>query len=130
MLSLNRRVAAGSRALGLLLVCGVLASCANWTQDIGVDNAWRAADTPAWVVGRSTSEDVMAFLGPPSQVINLDDQVIFYYLKERMAGQGYILLFYNRSSIETRYDRAIFFFDDDDVLTRYAYSNEALPYTE
>jgi hypothetical protein len=62
--------------------------------------------------------------------INLDDQVIFYYLKERMAGQGYILLFYNRSSIETRYDRAIFFFDDDDVLTRYAYSNEALPYTE
>ena len=56
----------------LLLVFVVpLAGCANWNEDAGVDNHWRAETAPEWTPGVSTADDVMAALGPPSQIINL-----------------------------------------------------------
>ena len=64
--------------------------------------------------------DVLALLGPPSQLISLGDETVLYYLFEHSEGEGLILLLYNRMEIETRYDRAVFFFDGNDVLTDYA----------
>ena len=115
----------------LLLALVVLsAGCANWNEDAGVDNHWRAEATPTWTPGVSTADEVMAALGPPSQIINLGDRVVYYYLAESISGRGYYFLVYNTTNSRTSYDRAIFFFDADGRLERHAYSKEALPYDE
>jgi hypothetical protein len=59
-------------------------------------------------------------LGPPSQVITHADGEIFYYLHEQSESKGLILLVYNSSQTDTRYDRAIFFFDVNGVLRDYS----------
>ena len=107
-------------------IIGSLAACASWNEDAGVENLWRSPDVPQWVAGESTGQDVMEFLGPPSQIVDLHDQVVYYYLKEHVEGNGYYFLVYNTSEARTRYDRAIFFFDASGVLLRHAYSNETL----
>ena len=118
----NKVVPALALLLPLLLSC-----CANWAEDTGVDNHWRDANTPAWVNGQSTNEDIMAALGPPSQIISLNEQVVYYYMRERTRGSGYYFLVYNNSRETTEYDRAIYFFDDQGVLLRYSYSETSLP---
>jgi hypothetical protein len=103
-----------------------LSGCATWNEDAGVENRWRADETPQWVAGQTTASDVLQHLGPPSQIVNLRDQVVYYYLRENLSGSGYFFLVYNKSESATRYDRAVFFFDEGDVLIRHAYSNEVL----
>ena len=72
----------------------------------------------------------MAALGPPSQIVSLDDRVVYYYLHESVEGKGYYFLVYNRSRQSTRYDRAIFFFDADGLLLKHSYSLESLSHEE
>jgi hypothetical protein len=107
-----------------------LAGCANWTEDGGVANHWRGEALPEWVEGETREQDVMAALGPPSQIVNLDDRVVYYYLHEKVEGKGYFFIFYNKSRQVTRYDRAIFFFDAEGRLLKYAYSLESDTYAE
>jgi len=103
------------------ILCLALAQgCAQYENKRGVDVNWQRDVTDTLVRGESTRRDVLALLGPPSQVISLDDESALYYLFERSQGEGLILILYNRMRIDTRYDRAIFFFDDNDVLTEYA----------
>ena len=64
--------------------------------------------------------EVLALLGPPSQVISLEEETVLYYLFEKSKGNGLILILYNRMQIDTHFDRAIFFFNDQDILTDYA----------
>ncbi|MBT3409092.1 MAG: hypothetical protein HN430_00155, partial [Halieaceae bacterium] len=64
--------------------------------------------------------DILEALGPPSQVIALGDETVLYYLFERTEGKGLILIVYNEFKTDTRYDRAIFFFDADDRLTDFS----------
>ena len=45
---------------------------------------------------------------------------MLYYLNEHAEGEGLLLVLYNRFEVDTRYDRAIFFFDADDRLTDYS----------
>ncbi len=107
-----------------------LSSCASWNEDAGVENRWREDETPQWVTGQTSASDVLQYLGPPSQIVSLRDQVVYYYLKENVSGSGYFFLIYNESQSAIRYDRAVFFFDKSDVLIRYAYSNETLDHGE
>jgi len=53
-------------------------------------------------------------------VIALGDETVLYYLYEKSAGEGLILILYNRVDVRTRYDRAVFFFDANDILTEYS----------
>jgi hypothetical protein len=106
--------------LPLLLVCGCIVSRA----DSGVTNKWRDETLPAFESGTTTQSDVAHALGPPSQLINLDEQLIFYYLRERTRGRGMILIVYNESREEIVYDRAIFFFDKKGILQDFSYSLE------
>ncbi|HBO11483.1 MAG TPA: hypothetical protein DD491_01735, partial [Halieaceae bacterium] len=48
------------------------------------------------------------------------DETVLYYLNEHAEGEGLLLVLYNRFEVDTRYDRAIFFFDADDRLTDYS----------
>ena len=97
-----------------------LQACVQYDSKRGVDVNWQSSVTQQLTRGESTRKDVLALLGPPSQVISMEDETVLYYLFERAKGSGLILILYNRMKIDTRYDRAIFFFDENDVLTEYS----------
>ena len=106
--------------LVLLLVAVPLSGCLQYEAKRGVEVKWQTAITSQLEEGKSTRADVMDLLGPPSQVISLDDETALYYLFERTSGRGYILVLYNRFTVDARYDRAVFFFDENDVLQEYS----------
>jgi outer membrane protein assembly factor BamE (lipoprotein component of BamABCDE complex) len=104
-----------------------LAACASKQSQMGVQNKWRAASPPPFQKGRTSQSEVMAALGPPSQVIALHDQTLFYYLREQLQTKAIFLLLYNQTRENVSYDRAIFFFDKNGTLSDFAYSEEAIP---
>jgi outer membrane protein assembly factor BamE (lipoprotein component of BamABCDE complex) len=106
--------------ISLALCMSLLGACAQFDSKRGVEVNWQAAVTDQLTRGESTRANVLALLGPPSQVIALDGETALYYLFEQSKGDGLILIVYNRMRIDTRYDRAIFFFDEHDVLTEYS----------
>ena len=106
--------------------CAALAGCVSKTSSQGVANLWRGDSPPVFKVGSSTQNDVMTALGPPSQVIALGDQSVFYYLLEQTRSQTAIFIVYNETRTNIIYDRAIFFFDSHGKLTQFATSNEKI----
>lgn len=114
------------RLLIALFAFVLLSACASYGSVDGVDNLWREARADAFEKGVTTQAQVLEELGPPSQLINLQDQTVFYYLTENMTGKGKIFIFWNDVKAQTRYDRAIFFFDADGVLQEFAFSKEEI----
>jgi outer membrane protein assembly factor BamE (lipoprotein component of BamABCDE complex) len=114
------------RSLTALLAVAWLTGCASYGSVDGVDNLWRDIPADQFDVGVTTQSDVLDLLGPPSQLINLQDQTVFYYLTQRTEGEGKIFIVWNKVSEENTYDRAIFFFDADGILRELAYSQEAI----
>ncbi|NQX88127.1 MAG: hypothetical protein HRT77_05655 [Halioglobus sp.] len=106
--------------MALLFIVPLLCACAQYENQRGVDVNWQNDITGRLVKDKSTRQDVLALLGPPSQIISLDNESVLYYLFEHSQGEGLILILYNRMRINTRYDRAVFFFDENDVLIDYA----------
>jgi outer membrane protein assembly factor BamE (lipoprotein component of BamABCDE complex) len=104
----------------LSLCVSLLPACAQYESKRGVEVNWQSDVTDKLTKGESTRANVLALLGPPSQVISLDGETALYYLFEQSQGDGLILLVYNRMRVDTRYDRAIFFFNEHDVLTEYS----------
>ena len=110
----------------LTLVC-VFSGCAQYSDKRGVEVTWQPAAMEQMKKGETTRREVLTTFGPPSQVISLGDETVLYYLFEKSAGEGLILIVYNRFNVETHYDRAVFFFDDNDVLTEYSSQISADP---
>jgi outer membrane protein assembly factor BamE (lipoprotein component of BamABCDE complex) len=102
------------------LVIPLLAGCVQFDAKRGIEVAWQDEVVAKLEKGQSTRADVLDLLGPPSQVISLQEETVLYYLFEKAEGNGVILIVYNSIDIETHYDRAIFFFDEDDVLSDFA----------
>ena len=109
-----------SRLLVAALCSAALAGCVQFKNKRGVEVAWQSDVVNTMQRGKTTRGDVLDKLGPPSQVISLEEETVLYYLFEKAEGEGMILIVYNTIDIETRYDRAIFFFDENDVLTDYS----------
>ncbi len=109
-----------SCSLITLLCLGLLSACVQFKSKRGVEVAWQRDVVDKLVSGQSTRADVLDALGPPSQVITLQEETVLYYLFEKAEGEGMILILYNRIEVDTRYDRAIFFFDENDLLTDYS----------
>lgn len=110
----------------LLALTMTLPGCASFERNQGVENAWRDPSVAAPVIGQTTESDIIKALGPPSQVIGLGDQTVFYYLMEHREGKAGIFLIYNWVKEDTIYDRAIFFFDQNGVLREYGFSKEKI----
>lgn len=106
--------------IALVLCAHILGGCAQFDSKRGVDVNWQSVVTEKLEPGKTTRKEVLTLLGPPSQVIALDNESVLYYLFEHSEGEGLILIVYNRMRIDTRYDRAIFFFDKNDVLTEFS----------
>lgn len=104
-----------------LVIClFLLSGCVQFKDNRGVEVAWQPTTVERWSRGQTTRADVLDALGPPSQVISLEEETVLYYLFEKQEGQGMILLVYSKVDLKTRYDRAIFFFDKNDVLTDFS----------
>jgi outer membrane protein assembly factor BamE (lipoprotein component of BamABCDE complex) len=103
-----------------------ITGCTSYGSVDGVSNLWREVPVDQFQTGVTKQSDVLELLGPPSQLINLHDQTVFYYLTQRSSGQGKIFIVWNQVSVENQYDRAIFFFDTEGVLQEVAYSKEAI----
>lgn len=112
--------------VAVISMLAVLGGCAQYENKRGVDVTWQDDVVANMTKGETTRKDVLTALGPPSQVIALDDETALYYLYERSEGEGLILIVYNRMRIDTRYDRAVFFFDENDVLTDFATKTHAV----
>jgi outer membrane protein assembly factor BamE (lipoprotein component of BamABCDE complex) len=108
--------------LTAILAVGFTAGCTRFQTEKGLEPTWQEVDAGTFRVGVSTQSDVMAALGPPSQIITANDGDVFYYLHEQALGTGIIFIVYNHVQLTTRYDRAIFFFDAAGVLQDYAVS--------
>lgn len=104
----------------VLVLTALLVGCVRYENKRGVDVLWQPEVTAQLVKGQTTREDILTLLGPPSQLIALENETVLYYLFERSEGDGVILIVYNRMKIRTRYDRAVFFFDENDTLRDYA----------
>jgi outer membrane protein assembly factor BamE (lipoprotein component of BamABCDE complex) len=111
----------------MLPLLAIPAGCINKTAQQGVANLWRAESAAGFERGVSTQQDVLARLGPPSQLIQIGDRSVFYYLRELRHERGAILLVYNQTRESVTYDRAIFFFDPRGVLSEFALSDEVVP---
>ena len=106
--------------LVILTFMALVSGCVRFKSNRGVEVAWQTAVVEGFSKGRTTRAEVLEALGPPSQIISLKEETILYYLFEKQEGEGMILILYNRIDIDTRYDRAVFFFDENDVLTDYS----------
>ncbi len=95
--------------LGILMAV-VLTGCSSDKGYSGVDNVWRSATPLVWEAGKTTEQDVIDALGPPSQLIGLDKEKVYYYLREERKQTAVFLLAYNWKNQKLTYDRAIFFF--------------------
>jgi hypothetical protein len=106
-------------------VFAVLATgCANFKSVQGVNSPWEEDTRKVWEQGVTTQAEVLDALGPPSQIISINGGTVLYYLRERGAGSAQIFIVYNTGNLEVEYDRAVFFFDSEGVLTDYSYSKE------
>ena len=110
----------GIRILTVSALLTLLSGCATYTDNRGIEVSWDAASVADFEVGTTTRNDVLSRLGPPSQVIDLEDETVLYYLYERTTGNGLVLVVYNRFDMDTQYDRAVFFFDEEDRLTEFS----------
>jgi len=100
-------------------------ACFTLSDQQGVDNLWRVESKVESIEeGKTTQNDIIKLFGPPSQIINLDNGSVFYYLLQEKKGKGMFLLLFNFKDEKVSYDRAIFFFDNEGILTDYGFSVE------
>lgn len=123
-----RGLAAVPLVVGLTFAFFSTLGCVSNSDHKGVRNVWRAPDFPGFTAGETTQKDVLELLGPPSQLIALDEFTVFYYLHEVAESRGYLLLIYNRMTKDVQFDRAIFFFNKAGVLTEFSLSEEEISY--
>ena len=111
----------------ILLNIILLTGCFTLSDQQGVDNLWRVQEYLNNIEnGKTTQNEILRYFGPPSQIINLDKGSVFYYLLQEKEGRGLFLLLYNFRNEKIIYDRAIFFFNEDGVLTEHGLSIEEI----
>ena len=111
----------GRLLLAALLVASASA-CVNVHTERGVEARWRKAAAQDFEVGTTTRREVLEALWPPSQILSLNAGSAFYYMLETTEAQGLILVVYNDRNERTTYDRAVYFFDEQGVLTDFSAS--------
>ena len=119
-----------TKPLALLALAAVLtgvAGCGGSNVQAGIPNRWRA-DQASFVVGRTTVDDVLGRLGPPSQIVPLREGSIYYYVLQETSTSTINAIVYESTDTDVVYDRALFHFDAKDVLVRVSMSPNVIDY--
>ena len=103
-----------------LLASPLVAGCIRTRAERGLEPRWSDLAEDEFVRGETKRAQVLERLGVPSQILTVGGGTALYYLQERLASDGMLLLVYNERTEEMRYDRAVFFFDENETLTDYA----------
>ncbi len=107
--------------LALLTQLSLLSACVSTESQAGVENNWQY-QKDSFIPGETSQADILALLGPPSQIIALQEREVFYYLKEVAKRKGAVLIVYNKLDEIVRYERAVFFFDENGQLEQFSIS--------
>ncbi|MDP7035450.1 MAG: hypothetical protein QF752_13255 [Planctomycetota bacterium] len=112
----------------LISVCA-LTACSGSGRRVGIPNRWRSPDIQ-FTTNKTTEEDVLRILGPPSQIVAIHQRTVYFYVLEETSSLRLGLLIFAWSSFDVEYDRAIFFFDKNGRLEKYALSPKSLVYED
>jgi hypothetical protein len=75
--------------------------------------------------GTTTSAQVVELFGAPTRMVKLSNGNAYVYERSVSKGTGIWLVLLSFGNYETQYDRAVFFFDDTNILTHYGLSMNA-----
>lgn len=108
--------------LAALWVCG----CSIAHRHDGTPNEWRGDLAARIEVGTTSQQDVIGLFGPPTGIIELHEKTVFAYVLRYDYTTGLTLVVFNYYDTDIHYDRAVFFFDADEVLETYSFSKKPL----
>lgn len=75
--------------------------------------------------GQTTALEVTKLFGAPAQVVKLSNGNAYLYNRSLSKATGIWLVLITFVNFDTQYDRIVFFFDPDDILTHYGSSFKA-----
>lgn len=110
-------------AIGLcIMLLGVSCAMFGKTKEYhDFDVRWLERFTP----GTTTSAQVVELFGAPSRIVKLSNGNAYVYERSVSKGTGIWLVLVSFGNYETQYDRAVFFFDNENILTHYGLSMNA-----
>ena len=107
--------------LSMMLLCVSCAMFGKSKEYHGFDAKWLERFTP----GTTTAADVLEVFGAPSRMVKLSNGNAYVYERSVSKGTGIWLVLLSFGNYETQYDRVVFFFDPEDILTHYGLSMNA-----
>jgi hypothetical protein len=107
--------------LGMMLLCVGCAMFAKSKEYHGFD----ADRLATFTAGTTTAEEIVGVFGAPSQIAKLSNGNAYVYERSVSKGTGIWLVLVSFGNYETQYDRVVFFFDRQDMLTHYGLSMHA-----
>jgi hypothetical protein len=111
-------------AIVILSMISVCVSCAMFGKSKeyhGFDAKWLDGFTP----GTTLAAEVVEAFGAPSHIVKLSNGNAYVYERSVSKGTGIWLVVLSFGNYETQYDRVVFFFDNEDILTHYGLSMNA-----
>jgi hypothetical protein len=107
--------------LSVILLCVSCAMFGKSKEYHGFDASWIKRFTP----GTTTAAEVLEVFGAPSHMVKLSNGNAYVYERSVSKGTGIWLILFSFGNYETQYDRVVFFFDNEDILTHYGLSMNA-----
>lgn len=95
---------------------------------IGRDSDFRSFDSKSLtsvVPGKTTAGQVAQLFGAPTQVVKLSNGNAYMYTRGMSKGTVVYLILVTFANYDRKYDKIVFFFDKNDVLTHYGSSFNA-----
>lgn len=77
------------------------------------------------VPGKTTAREVTRLFGAPVEVIKLSNGNAYFYKRAVTKGTALWLFLITLGNFDTKYDRLVFFFNSEDILTHYGVSLNA-----
>jgi hypothetical protein len=107
--------------LSMILLCVSCAMFGKSKEYHGFDAGLLATFIP----GTTTAGEIVAVFGAPTHLVKLSNGNAYVYERSVSKGTGIWLVLLSFGNYETQYDRAVFFFDNEDILTHYGLSMNA-----
>jgi hypothetical protein len=105
----------------MMLLCVGCAMFATNKEYHGFD----AGRLATFTAGTTTAGEIVGVFGAPNHIAKLSNGNAYVYERSVSKGTGIWLVLLSFGNYETQYDRVVFFFDNQDILTHYGLSMHA-----